>query len=402
MPIKPVKVGIIGAGQISYTYLENLIHTFGITEVAGISDMVEERAKARAKQFGVPFTTTEEIYRNPDIEIVVNLTVPTSHYQISMEALNAGKHVYSEKIMGINCREAGEIYETAEKKGLRFGQAPDTFLGGALQTVRKLIDSGMIGEPVMGQALCARGYRITGAEDVPLRFGYFPGGSMPYDMGAYYIHGLVSLLGPVKRVSGFARIFAEKKMYENPRHPKYKTTVDYTEPSLMLGTLEFHRGCIAGLAAAGDCHLPEVPRLEIYGTQGTVVCPDPNHFGGAVYLFRAPLGKDKPYEIPLTHGYTAPIRTKGPIPGLDPAEPDRWARSCRGLGVADMAWAIRNNRPHRCGAELGLHAVEIICGIIESGKDGTAKVLSSKPVQPAALPPGYVTGTSVDEACLDN
>jgi predicted dehydrogenase len=387
--------------MISYTYLENLINTFGITEVVGISDLIEERSQARAKQFGIRPMTTEGILNDPEIDIVVNLTVPTSHYQISIAALKAGKHVYSEKLMGVNYQEAREIYELAKEKGLRFGQAPDTFLGGALQTARKLIDSGFIGQPVMAQAMVVRGYRITGAEDVPLRFGYFPGGSMPYDMGGYYIHALVSLLGPVRRVSGFSRIFEPKKVYENPRHPKYKATVDYTEPSDMVGSLEFHSGVLANLTTIGDCHLPEVPRLEIYGTQGTLICPDPNHFGGSVYLARAPGGQ--PVEIPLTHGFLVPFRPNGAFnPGNDETEGPKWSKSVRGLGVADMAWGIRNNRPHRCSAELGLHAVEIICGIIQSSRAGTVYELQSKPEQPAPLPAGYVTGATVDEACLDN
>ncbi|MDR1863367.1 MAG: Gfo/Idh/MocA family oxidoreductase [Treponema sp.] len=400
MPIKPVKVGIIGAGMISYTYLENLINTFGITEVAGIADAIEKNARIRAEQFNIPFMTKEAIYADPDIEIVANLTNPASHFQISTEALEAGKHVYSEKIMGVNYQEAKGIYDLAIEKKLRFAQAPDTFLGGALQSARKLLDCGYIGEPVMAQAFCARGYRITGAEDVPLRFSYGPGGSMPYDMGPYYIHALVSLLGPVKRASGFARVFAEKKAYENPRHRKYKTTVDLSEPSVMLGVLEFHNRCIANISTAGDCHLPEVPRLEIYGTQGTIICPDPNHFGGDVFLCRAPDGN--PWKIPLTHGFTAPNREKGIVSGNNDAEAVRWSKSCRGIGIADLAWGIRNNRPHRCSAELGLHTVEIIRGIIQSGRDGQACILNSKPERPAALPAGFVSGGSVDEACLDN
>jgi predicted dehydrogenase len=248
--------------------------------------------------------------------------------------------------------------------------------------------------------MVVRGYRLTGTQDEPLRFVYFAGGSMPYDMGGYYIHALVSLLGPVRRVTGFSRIYHEKRSYENPRHPKYKTTVDYTEPSAMLGALEFHNGCLANLTTVGDCYLPEVPRIEIYGTQGTLICPDPNYYGGSVLLCRAPGGK--PCESPLTHGYTAALRENGIIPGNDEGEYSKWAKSCRGLGVADMAWAIRNNRPHRCSAELGLHTVEIVCGIIQSGKDGNAHTVSSKPDQPSPLPAGYVTGGSVDETCLDN
>jgi predicted dehydrogenase len=400
MVIKPVKVGIIGAGVISYTYLENLINTFSITQVAGISDQIEEKAAERAKQFGVRKMTNEQIYNDPEIEVVVNLTYPTSHFQVTMDALRAGKHVFSEKIMSTNYKDAKEIYDLAKEKGLRFGAAPDTFLGGALQTARKLIDSGYIGQIVMGQAMVARGYRITGATDIPLRFPYFTGGSMPYDLGGYYINALIHLMGPVKRATGFVRRLEEKKMYENPRHPKYKTFWDYPEPSELLASLEFHSGALASLTTVGDCHLPEVPRLEVYGTQGTIICPDPNHFGGSVYLIRGP-GK-QPYEIPLTHGYIGPLREGGKVVETgDPSEPVKWATSVRGMGVADFAWAIRNNRLHRCSAELALQVVEIITGVMASCKEGKIMEIKSKPEQPAPVPPGYVTGTSVDEACLD-
>lgn len=399
MAIKPIKLGLVGAGVISFTYLENLVNTFGTVQVVGISDLIDEKSALRARQFGVRQMSTDEILSDPEIEIVVNLTYPTAHLPVNEAALRAGKHVYCEKMMGVNFDEAKCTCDLAIEKGLRFGQAPDTFLGAAGQTARKLLDAGMIGEPLMAQAMCARGYRIAGAEDVPLRFGYGPGGAMPYDMGGYYIHALVNLLGPVAEVSGFSRIYRTEKPYENPRHPRYKQTVPLGEPGILLGTLKFHGGCIANLSIAADCQLPEVPRLEVYGTEGTLILPDPNHYGGQVLLARGPSGEKT--SMPLTHGYAGPLRERLLPDGCE-REAGQWARSCRGLGVADMAWAIRNDRPHRCSAELGLHTAEILCGIVASGGDGKRRLMVSRPGRPAPLRSGFVSGTSVDEASLDD
>ena len=398
MAIKPVKVGVIGAGVISYTYLYNLIHTFSITEVVGISSFHEASSERKAGQFGIRKMTNEQIINDPQIELIVNITPPTFHYQINKAALLAGKHVYSEKMMGVNLLEARELYDLAREKDLRYGQAPDTILGGGLQTVRKLLDSGFIGVPVMAQAMVTRGYRLAGEEDGPLHFAYGPGSSIPYDMGCYYVHALVSLLGPVMRVTGFSRACNTPKIFENPRHPRYKTAIDLIEPNVMVGSMEFVSGCVTTITALSECHIAEIPRLEIYGTEGVLICPDPNTFGGPVYLMRAPAGQR--YEIPLTHGYRSAISHENL--DLDHEEAERWAGSCRGIGAADLSWAIRNNRPHRCSAEMGLHACEIIHGIKQSSDEGSAYTLTSRPERPAALPSGYMTGKSVDEACLDH
>ena len=396
MAVKRVKAGIMGAGVISYTYLENLCSTFSIVEVAGISDMNPEKSAIRSEQFGVRRMTNDEILDDPEIEIVINLTIPTVHQEISEAALRAGKNVYSEKVMALEYEGALSIFNTAKEKKLRFGQAPDTFLGGALQTARKLIDDGYIGDPIMAQAMVVRGSRLSDASNTQVRFAFGPGGSVPFDMTGYYLHALVSLLGPVKRVAGFSRNYGAK-VFENPRNPKYKTSIDSLEPGIMTGSLEFYSGCVAALTAVGECRMPEVPRLEIYGREGTLICPDPNYFGGAVYLARGPGGER--HEIPLTHGFVAPLRSGPPI---SPQEAIKWEKSCRGVGVADMAWAMRNGRPHRCSAELGLHACEIARGIEKSGENGLVYNLQSKPERPAALPAGFVTGTGIDESCLDD
>ncbi len=380
--VPPVKVGLIGSGSISKTYLRNMTQEFSILDVVGCSDIIPERSKNRAEEFNIKQLTNEEIYEDPGIEIVVNTTYPLSHYEVTRDALLAGKNVYSEKMMAVTMDEARELVSIANEKGLRIGMAPDTFLGGGLQTARKIIDAGLIGEPLNAVAMVMRGYHMRGEiESDRLPFVMSPGGGIPFDLGGYYLHALIHLLGGVKRVSGFSKTREKDYVYENPRHPRYKESFNFDTPNMLTGALEFEQGCYGTITTISEA-FGEIPRLEIYGTEGVLICNDPNTFGGPIYLKRnnGSWNQFPPYEIPLIHGYTEDFR---------------------GIGVADMAWAIRNNRPHRCSAELGFHAFEIINGIIESDRTGKVYEMTSKCERPAPLPSGFITG-SFAEACLDN
>ncbi|SCI71877.1 Uncharacterized oxidoreductase yvaA [uncultured Clostridium sp.] len=395
MAIKPVKVALIGSGAISYTYLNTMVNTFGILDVVGCSDIIPERSKARAEQFGIRQMTNEEILNDPEIQIVVNTTYPLSHYEVTEAALKAGKHVQSEKMMAGEYLEAKKLYDLSKEKGLYLGMAPDTFLGGGLQTCRKLLDAGMIGQPVNAQAVLTRNYQPAGEGDsLPFVMQY--GGSVMFDMGSYYMHALLSLLGPVKRVNGFARKSSEQKAFCNPRSPRYKEKFDLPQPNILQGALEFENGVLGNLTVLSES-IGETTRLEIWGTEGCIICPDPNTYGGPVYLMRNNVMER--YEVPLTHGYV----NKNKVfyePGTAPEI--MWQDSVRGIGVADMAYALRNNRAPRCSAEMGLHAMEIVHGIMESCKeDGKVYTMQTPFTRPAALPSGYVNGTAA-EACLDN
>ena len=402
--LKRVKVAVIGSGAISFTFLRNMTTKFAILDVVGCSDLIEERSRRRAEQFGVRMMTNEEILNDPEIEIIVNLTYPISHYGVTKSALEAGKHVFSEKMMATNYQEAKELYDLAESKNLRMAFAPDTFLGAGLQTARKLIDSGFIGTPFGAQAMVIRGYHMRGeVKGETLPFVFCPGGSIPYDMGGYYIHALVHLLGPINRVTGLIRPFKDELMPRNPRHPDYHVPMQFNADTMMSSALEFHNGVFGNLTIMSESHLMELPRLEIYGTEGTLICPDPNAYSGPVFLIRGnyylaqPLTLDDA-SVPLTHGYG---HENIPDPGEGTDWDERIWRNCqRGLGVADLAWAIRNGRAHRCSAELGLHAIETIYGIEQSYKNENFYKLISKPAQPEALPSGFISGTSAEE-CLD-
>ena len=378
---KPVKVGLIGSGEISGIYLKNMTQMFSILEVVGCSDLIGERSRRRAEEFSIRQMTNEEILSDPEIQIVVNTTYPLSHYEVSRAALLAGKHVYSEKMMAVTMDEARSLMELARSRNLRMSFAPDTFLGAGLQTARKLIDDGMIGEPVCATAMVIRGYLPEGEDDDGVPFIMAPGGGIPYDMGGYYLHGLINLLGPVSRVTGFSRTRHPVERHRNPRHPRYGEQFPFDTPNMMAGALEFEQGSYATFMAVSEGY-GETPRLEIYGTKGILVCGDPNSFGSPVQLGRINPEGDaaKRYDVPFTHGY---------------------AMNSRGIGVADMAWAISNNRPHRCSAELGMHAFEIVCGITVSGESGAVYEMTTRCERPAALPAGFVSGTAA-EACLDN
>lgn len=380
--ISPIKVGLVGSGTISKTYLKNMTQHFSILDVVGCSDIIPERSRIRAEEFGIKQLTNEQIFNDPDIQIVVNTTYPVAHYEVTKEALLAGKNVQSEKMMAVTMDEARELVSIANEKGLRIGMAPDTFLGGGLQTARKIIDAGFIGEPLNAVAMVMRGYHMRGeVESERLPFVMSPGGGMPFDVGSYYLHALIHLLGGIKRVSGFSKTRKETNIYENPRHPRYKESFNYDTPNTLVGALEFEQGCYGTFTAMSEA-FGEIPRLEIYGTEGVLICNDPNTFGGPIYLKRNNGGWNQfpAYEIPLTHGYIDDLR---------------------GIGVADMAWAIHNNRPHRCSAELGLHAFEVVNGITKSCNTGKIYEMTTKCNRPAPLPSGYISGTAA-EACFDN
>lgn len=378
-PRKPIKVGGIGCGGISGIYLKNMTETFSILEVAGCSDLIPERARARAAEFGCRCMTNEEILSDPEIEIVVNLTYPDAHYAVSKAALLAGKHVHTEKMMAVTWEEGCELAELANQNKLRLSIAPDTFLGGGYQTARKLLDEGLIGTPLYANAQVVRCYQHVWEDaDLYQPFIMTPGGGIPFDMGGYYLHAMINLLGSVEKGTGFSGMVYEDYIRLNPRHPQYRESVGLRTPTMLSGTLSFSCGAYGSLTAISD-GFGDTSRLEIYGTEGILLCHDPNYYGDELKPIRK--GDSTPHPLPLTHGY---------------GDADY-----RGLGVADLAWAITNNRPHRCGLDLGLHAFEVIHSIIRSGQTEQTYRMTTSCRRPEPLPSGFCAGTAT-EACLDD
>jgi len=395
--MKPVKVALIGSGNISYTYLNTLTRgDFAIIEMVGCADRIPERSKRRAETFGIRQMTNEEILSDPEIEIVLNTTGPLDHHQVTKSILEAGKHAYSEKALDTSFKNGKILFDLAAQKGLRLGSAPDCYMGSAYQTARKLIDDGWIGTPLFAHAFCYRGYNTHHRGDNPENFG--PSGTtMHYDMSGYYINVLVNLFGAATRVSGFARPFEGRK-FTNPRNPKYGQLEEVgTGSTLSMGVLEFENGCYASLTMCADGEGREVPRVEIYGTEGHLSLPDPNCFGGwgnDIYLTR--MGNER-MKIPFSHGFSD---TDPSIPPIGDSQWEPCYNSWRGLAIVDMAWAIRRNRPHRSSAELALHAVEIANAIDISSAENVTYIMTTKPERPAPLASGLMGAAA--EASIDS
>jgi len=362
----PMKVGVVGCGNISGIYLKRC-SAFEILKVAACADIDLGRAKAKAAEYGVPKAyTTEELLADRDIDIVLNLTIPRVHFAVAMAALKAGKSVYNEKPLALMRQEGKKLLAVARRKGLRVGGAPDTFLGGGLQTCRKLIDDGRIGAPIAATAfMMCHGHESWHPDP---EFYYKVGGGPMFDMGPYYLTALVALIGPVRRVTGSTRItFPERTITSQP---KAGTKVKVDVPTHVVGVLDFANGAIGNIITTFDVWAAELPRIEIYGTEGSLSVPDPNGFGGPVRLRRA--GEKEWTEVPLTHGY---------------------AENSRGIGVADMAYGLRTGRPHRAGGALAYHVLDIMHAIHDASDKGKHIEPKSTCDRPAPLPTGLREGT---------
>jgi predicted dehydrogenase len=362
----PVKAGIVGCGTISGVYFQ-AGQKFSAFDIVVCADIVPERAEARAAEFQIPrVCTVEELLADPDIDIVINLTIPAAHGEVGLAALEARKSVYNEKPLAVTREEGRRMVELARTKGVRVGGAPDTFLGGGIQTCRKLIDDGWIGEPVAATAFML-GHGHESWHPNP-DFYYQPGGGPMFDMGPYYLTALTALIGPVRRVTGSTRItFPERTITSQP---KYGTKIKVTVPTHVVGVLDFESGAIGTIITSFDVWAHELPRIEIYGTEGSLSVPDPNGFGGPVRLRRA--GTPEWSAMPLTHGYT---------------------EQNRGLGVADMACALRSGRPHRASGDLTYHVLDVMHAIHDASREGRHIMLSSTCNRPAPLPLGLAPYT---------
>ncbi len=365
----PLRVGIVGCGNISGAYLE-ACRRFRALSVEAVGDLDMGLAEARAAEFSVPRALEPEaLVLDPDLDLVINLTVPTAHAAISLSALEAGKNVYSEKPLATDRDDGARLLAAAGAHGVRLGAAPDTFLGGGLQTCRKLIDDGWIGRPLAATAFMVN-HGMEHWHPNP-DFFFQPGAGPLFDVGVYYVTALVSLLGPVARVAGSASTGSTHRTIGVG--PRLGETIRVGTPTHVSALLEFANGALGTLVASFDVWASELPRLEIYGTEGTLALPDPNTFGGPVRIRR---GRAEAWsELPLTHGYAA---------------------NNRGLGAADMAHAARSGRPHRASGEMAYHVLDIMQGTLESAERGERVTLRSRCERPAALPLGLVEGVLDD------
>ncbi|MCQ6559191.1 Gfo/Idh/MocA family protein [Paenibacillus mendelii] len=357
--MKPIKTGIIGCGNISRIYFTNL-QKYPEIDLVAAADLDIERAQQRAEEFGIPKAyTVEQLLADPEIEIVVNLTFPKAHASVCLQALEAGKHVYVEKPIVVTREEGQQVLKLAAEKGLRVASAPETFLGGGIQTCRKLIDEGAIGQPVS-----VTGFMLCGGHESwhpDPEFYYEIGGGPMFDMGPYYLTAFVTLLGPIRRVTGSAVVtYPERTITSEKKRGK---TITVETPTHIAGVLDFHSGAVGTLLTSFDTMAgTSLPNIEIHGSAGTLLVPDPNGFGGVVKLRRH--GGDWE-EIPLTHGYTD---------------------NNRGIGVADMARAIAEGGQHRANGEMAYHVLEAMHGFHDASRDGKHYVMASTCERPEPMP----------------
>lgn len=362
-------VGIVGCGNIAETYLR-LAPLYADFKVRAVADIDMAAARSRAGAFDVRALSVDDLLAAADIDIVVNLTVPSAHFDVSRRALEAGKHVYSEKPLVLALDDGEALRHLSASTGLRVGSAPDTFLGGAHQAVRQLIDDGGVGRITGGTCHVMSGGMEAWHPNPD--FFFQPGGGPILDMGPYYITNLIQLLGPVVRVAAIGgRGFAERIIGSGPRAGQ---SVPVTTPTTVHALLAFQSGASVTLSASWDVRAHRHGPMELYGTDGTVYLRDPNFFGGTAQT---------------DHGHgQVPLSDDGhPFAVANEGQADRRLANYRGAGLADMARAIVDDRPHRCSIELALHAVDVMTGILASMESGGFVAMTTSCERPDPLPP---------------
>jgi predicted dehydrogenase len=359
-------IGIIGCGNISAAYLR-LAPLFKGIEMRAVADIDMGAAEARANEFGLRAETVEGLLAADDIDIVVNLTVPAAHFEVSSRILQAGKHVYSEKPFVLSLEEGSKIKALADAKGLRVGSAPDTFLGGAHQHAQHLVDDGTIGQVTSGTAFVMS----HGMEDWHPNpdFFFLPGAGPILDIGPYYVTNLIQLIGPIKRVTAMTATPSKTRTILS--EPRKGEEIPVETPTTIHGIMEFENGAVVTLAASWDVWGHGHKPMELYGTKASLDVPDPNFFGGS--LFMTPAREERVEMTAWDHPFGV--------------ENEDGRANYRTAGLADMAVAIQEGRPHRCSMEMALHAIEVMGAFLSSGERGEVLEMTTDCARPSALSP---------------
>ena len=342
-----MNVGMVGVGCISGIYLKNFAETFQNVKLVAVCDLIRERAEKAQKQYNIPklYDTMEELFADPEIDIVLNLTRPYQHFEVSRAALLAGKHVYSEKPLGADWEEGTALVKLAEEKGLWIGGAPDTFMGSGIQSCRKLIDDGKIGDIIGGR--CVMGSHGVESWHPDPDFYYQRGGGPLLDMGPYYITALINLLGGVKKVYGTSRTtFSERLITAEPHVGEI---IKVNVPTHYECLMTFESGATISFLTSFDVYNTKQANIQLYGTKGNLYVPDPNCFGSekGMKFLNGKTGQEE--ELPLTFDYE---------------------HNSRCLGLADLAAAIEQGRPPRTSYRQTYHVLEVMTGIMKSAETG--------------------------------
>ena len=364
-------VGIIGCGNISASYLR-LGPMFRQIEIRAVADLNMDAAQARADEFSVRAETVDGLLAADDIDIIVNLTVPAAHFDVTRRILEAGKHAYSEKPFVLTLEEGEKLRALANDKGLRIGSAPDTFLGGAHQLARAVLDEGQVGE-IVGGTCHVMSHGMEAWHPNP-DFFFQPGGGPILDLGPYYVSNLVQLVGPVKAVTAMASTsFATRTIGNGPREGE---EVPVDTPTNIHAILEFHNGAVVTLGTSWDVWAHDHANMELYGTEGSLFVPDPNFFGGENVLVDTSGTKEVVAERNHPFGIINQEDSGG-----------RTQANYRCAGLADMAAAIAEDRPHRCSLELATHVIDVLTSVLRSAEERCWVELSTTCDQPEPLNP---------------
>ena len=338
MQHEKIGVGIVGAGNISDQYLSNLT-SFPDFEVLFVADLVRERAASQAKKWGVPANgTLDELLANDQIQLVINITNPASHVSVSLAALNAGKHVWSEKPMALDRSGAAQLLEAAKNNGVRLGIAPDTFLGAGIQTGLNSIREGSIGQPLTALTI----FQTAGPDSwhPDPAFLFAKGAGPLFDMGPYYVTTLVQIFGEATRVTATSSKSQEMRVVGSG--PKKGTSFPVEEPTQITALIEFSSGASAVSIFSFEAAHEVTGFVEISGTKGAISFPDPNNFDGEIVLYHPDQEPKKLTAIGNTHG--------------------------RGLGALNMMQSFHAGKSHIASAELGNHVLDILISISESAQ----------------------------------
>lgn len=386
-PAKTFRVGLIGTGRISDIYLKN-IKGFAGVEITACGSLNMDESRTKASEYGVArVMAPEEIIADPDIDAVLNLTIPAAHARISLAALEAGKHIYSEKPFVTDLDDGRRILDLARARGLVVGSAPDTFLGGRWQTLRKLLDGGIIGVPHSVSAFVP----TSGVErhHPNPNFYYAKGGGPLLDLGPYYLAAMVFCLGPIARVAGLGRKREASRMIENGPRKGEMMPVEVDTHSLSL--IEFESGVTGQMMVSFDVWESETPRLEIYGTEGTLCIPDPDPGDGA-NIFQGPVW----VRTRETARWTMRPRPQAPADWQVAENTHGLNFDARGVGLADLAAAVREGREPRASGALGLHLCEVMEGMLQSSERGQFIDIKSTCSRPPVLAETSEPGLNVD------
>ena len=359
-----LKVGMVGVGSISGIYLRKFDDTFKNVKLVAVCDLIRERAEKAQEKYGIPklYDTMEEMFADPEIDIVLNLTRPYQHYEVSRAALLAGKHVYSEKPLGADFEEGTALVKLALEKGLWIGGAPDTFMGAGIQTCRKLVDEGKIGDIIGGRAVMGnRGMEMWHPDP---DFYYQRGGGPLLDMGPYYITALTNILGGIKSVYGTSRTTFKERLITSEPHKG--DIIKVTVPTHYESLLTFECGATISLFTSFDVYKTKQANIQLYGTKGNLYVPDPNGFGadGGMRFLNGETGEEE--ELALEFDYN---------------------ENSRCLGLADLAAAIEQGRPPRTSYKQTYHVLEAMTGIMKSAETGLPYEMTTKFEREAPMDP---------------